>query len=280
MPIIIITIIGLVCGVLIFLAFVKIPQKVKGLERTEEINAILPGRNCAACGYPGCFGFAQALTKNPELIRKTTCALTVQDTARLEQLGAALGLTLDASAMAKRALVRCAGKSDSIYQYSGTETCKAATELFGGYKKCLYGCLGLGDCVKVCIQNAISIDPEKKVAVIDWDKCVGCGLCATECPRSLIEMVPTGTKIAFRCNYQPLRDIPGREKCEFGCTHCRKCFNACEVNAIIWDKTKATPEFDFDKCTLCLKCIEVCPQSVLKSTVGTVAEKAKEPVSV
>ncbi len=276
-PILIITAIGLFCGALIYVANVAIPKKVQGLEKTEEVNSILPGRNCAACGYPGCFGFAQELTKNPELIRRTTCALTVQDAERLRRLGEALGLTLDASAMNKRALVKCGGNSDSIYHYSGTKTCKAATQLFGGYKKCLYGCLGLGDCMKVCIQNAISIDPEKKIAVIDWEKCVGCGLCVTECPRGLIELVPPGTKITFRCNYQPLRDIPGREKCEFGCTHCRKCFIACEPQAIIWDKTKAIPQFDFEKCTLCLKCVEVCPQTVLKSTIP---EKAKEPVLV
>jgi len=57
----------------------------------------------------------------------------------------------------------------------------------------------------------------------------------------------------------------------------RKCFNTCEVNAIIWNKTKAIPQFDFEKRTLCLKCVEACPQTVLKSTA---VEKAEESVPV
>ncbi len=47
-PILIITAIGLACGAVIYLGYLKIPNKVKGLEKTEQIAAILPGRNCAA----------------------------------------------------------------------------------------------------------------------------------------------------------------------------------------------------------------------------------------
>lgn len=141
-PVLIITAIGLACGLLIYLAFTVIPQKVKGLEKTEQISATLAGRNCGACGHAGCFGFAQALTENPELIRKTTCAFMLQDSERLKQLEIALGVSVDASAMSKKALVKCGGKSDRIYQYAGIETCKAVNQLFGGYKKCLYGCQG------------------------------------------------------------------------------------------------------------------------------------------
>lgn len=279
LPIIIITAIGLVCGILIYVAFLKIPQRVKGLEQTDEINSILPGQNCGACGFPGCFGFAQALTKNPELIQNTYCALAVQDAERLKRLGEALRVALNASAMNKRALVHCGGNSEVIYNYSGVETCKGAAQLLAGNRKCPYGCLGLGDCIKACLEGAISIDPEKNIAVIDWEKCNGCGLCVPECPiTNLIELVPAGTKIAFCCNYLPLRNIPGRERCDFGCDHCRKCFVACnDIGAIIWDKKKATPEFDNSKCTLCLKCVEVCPQKVLANVSR---EKVAEKESV
>jgi ferredoxin len=139
--------------------------------------------------------------------------------------------------------------------------------------------LGLGDCAKVCPQDAISIDPERNIAVVDWEKCIGCGLCLAECPHGLIELVPAGTKVAFKCNYQPLRDIPGREKCESGCIHCRKCFNACEFDAIIWNKEKAIPEFDMDKCVLCMKCIKECPNSVLKKVFMKAKKKEPEKIS-
>ncbi|MFH0846622.1 MAG: 4Fe-4S dicluster domain-containing protein [Chloroflexota bacterium] len=274
-PVLIITAIGLVCGALIYVGFLKIPQKVQGLEKTEEINAILPGRNCAACGFPGCFGFAQALTKNPELIRSVTCGMTAQDPEKLAKLGKALGIELDAAALAKKALVHCAGNSEAIFDYEGIETCKAAAQLLSGQKKCPYACLGLGDCVNICPEGAISIDPDTKVAKIDWNKCIGCGLCVKECPRGIIELVSPGTKIAHRCSYIPLRNIPGRERCEFGCTHCQLCFKACEAGAITWNKEKGIPEFDSAKCTLCLACVEACPTRVL-----TVVTREKEEAKV
>jgi Na+-translocating ferredoxin:NAD+ oxidoreductase RNF subunit RnfB len=259
----IIAAIGLVCGIIIYIVYVKMPIKVEGIEKTEELSAILPGMNCGACGYPGCFGLAQALAKDPDMISRAPCSILLQDAERLASIGEALGKTIDASAMQKRALVRCAGNSDIIYHYSGVNSCKAADQLLSGYKKCPYACLGLGDCAAVCPQNAISIDPENHTASVDWDKCTGCGLCVAECPKNLIDLVSATTKIAFRCNYTPLRNIPGREKCQSGCIHCRKCFNACQVDAITWNKEKAIPEFDPVKCTLCLSCIEACPNAVL-----------------
>jgi len=264
LPVGVLTLIGLGCGLLIYFVFIKIPQKVKGIEKTEEINTILPGMNCGACGHPGCFAYAQALAADPDLITKTPCTVVLQDPESLERLEKALGITLDASAMSKKALVHCNGNSETIYHYSGVETCKAAAQLLSGYKKCPYACLGLGDCVEVCPQQgAIFIDREKNVAIVDTEKCNGCGLCVAECPLNLIELVPAGTKIAFLCNYKPLRDIPGRERCDFGCIHCRKCFKACEDEAIEWNKETALPEFNQEKCTLCLKCIEACEPNTL-----------------
>ena len=262
--IIILTAIGLACGLIIYLAYIKVPHKVKGIEKIEEINKALPGMNCGACGYAGCFAYAQELAKNAGLVTKTPCTIVLQDPEALCCLEKALDISLDAQALSKKALIHCSGKSGVIYNYSGIESCKAAAQLWGGYKKCPYACLGLGDCLQVCPQDAISIDKESGIAVIDREKCTGCGLCVTECPQNLIELVPAGTKIAFRCSYEPLRDIPGREKCEYGCIHCRKCFKACQEEAITWNKEKAVPEFDIDKCTLCRKCIEACEPGTLE----------------
>ena len=108
--------IGLVCGLIIYLVYIKVPQKVKGLEKTEQINSILPGTNCGACGKPGCFGYAQALTHDPDLVTKAPCTQILQDSEKLEQLEKALGMTLDASAMSKKALIHCGGDSETIYQ--------------------------------------------------------------------------------------------------------------------------------------------------------------------
>jgi len=274
----ILTAIGLVCGLVIFFVYLKVPQKVKGLEETEKINSILPGINCGACGYAGCFGYAQAIAKDANLVLKTPCSSVLQDAERLKQLEKILGITLDASEMSKKAVVRCTGNSEVVYGYSGAQTCKGAAQLLSGYKKCPYACLGLNDCGEVCPQNAISIDPEKNVAIVDTEKCTGCGLCVTECPQKIIDLVPAGTKIAFLCSYKPLKSIPGRDRCDFGCIHCRKCFKACEYEAIDWYKDTALPEFNQEQCTLCLKCVEECPQHTLADF--TRAGKEAEPAAV
>ncbi len=265
----ILTAIGLASAALIYLVNVVVPRKVQGLEKTEEIAGILPGINCGACGKPGCFAYAQALTKDTDVMTKSPCAFVLLDTEKLSQLEEALGVTLDTSEMNKKALIHCNGNSERVYDYSGMETCKGAAQLLSGYRKCPYACLGVGDCLVVCPQNAISIKPETGIAVVDPEKCSGCGLRIAECPLNLIELVPAATKIGFLCNYAPLRDIPGREKCDIGCTHCRKCFNICKYEAITWNKARAIPEFDIEKCTRCGECIEVCPNHTLIEEVET-----------
>jgi electron transport complex protein RnfB len=249
--------VGLVCGIAIYLSFILVPTKVKGIDETLNLAGLLPGRNCGACGYPGCFGYAQALIGKPELIKNFACALCINDKERITKIGEALGLTIDANP--KKSLSHCGGNSPDAYRYSGVATCKGAQQLLSGNKKCPFACLGLGDCVPVCPEGAISIDPEKNVAIVDWVKCTGCGICIKECPKGILELVPGNTKIAHKCLYFPLRNLPGRERCEFGCTHCMKCFRACEHEAITWNKEKGIPEFNQDKCVLCLKCVEECP---------------------
>ncbi|MBW2111149.1 MAG: DUF362 domain-containing protein [Deltaproteobacteria bacterium] len=47
-------------------------------------------------------------------------------------------------------------------------------------------CVGCGDCVEHCAQQAISLKDEK--AVIDQKRCVGCGECILICPNSAIDV--------------------------------------------------------------------------------------------
>lgn len=264
--------IGLACGVAIYICYILIPTRVQGIDKTLELAGMLPGRNCGACSYPGCFGYAQALIGNPELVKNFACSLCINDAERIARISEALGVSINA--VQKKALLHCGGNSEEVYSYSGVKTCKGANQLLSGNRKCPYACLGFGDCVTVCPEGAISIDPQKKIAVIDWSKCTGCGLCAKECSKDIIELVSSKAKIGHTCSYYPLRNIPGRERCEFGCTHCMRCFRACESEAIIWNKEKGIPEFDADKCILCLKCIEECPTHCIEVvTLEKVPEK-------
>jgi len=261
--ILILSSIGVICGVLIFLVNRFLPREAETLRKAEEIAEHLPGINCGACGFPGCFAYAQELAKDKNKFFTSTCATILQEPDMLKGLEKVLNIEVDPSKINKKAEVHCYGTSGVIGDYYGIKTCRAASNLLGGYKICPYGCLGLGDCIAVCPNNAISIDEKRKVAVIDPDKCTGCGLCVAKCPKNIIYLVPADANIVYLCSYESLRNIPGREKCDEGCLHCRKCFKACENGAIIWNEERAVPEFDFSKCTLCGECIKACPHNRL-----------------
>lgn len=268
LTIIILVSIGLLLGILIYVVNVVVPQKVQGLERTEEIAEVLPGANCGACGNPSCFAYARELSNDSGYLKKNPCGQALSDKESLKQLEAVLGIEIDVEGMAKKSLNRCNGNSRFIYDYSGVKTCKGAAQLLKGLKKCPYACLGFGDCVEVCPVEAITIDQDKNIAIIDKDTCIGCGLCEPECPQNVIDLVPVKTKVALVCNYQTLRDLPGREKCESGCIHCRRCLKACEYDAITFDAIRGIPVFDNEKCVLCGECISVCPSHCLKVFTG------------
>ncbi len=268
--------IGIVCGVLIFLVYKFLPKEPESLKKVEEISGCLPGANCGACGFAGCFAYAQALAKDKNIFFTNTCATVLRDPVMLKELEKTLGIEVDSSKINKKAVVHCYGNSGVIGDYTGIKSCKVATKLVGGNKRCPYGCLGYGDCVAVCPNNAISVDKKLNVAVIDPDKCIGCSLCVKECPMGIIKLVPAKANIVYQCSYESLKNIPGRERCDMGCLHCRKCFKACESGAILWDEEKSVPNFDFSKCVMCGKCIEACPRNRLIE-LSNIASKKKLP---
>jgi len=76
-------------------------------------------------------------------------------------------------------------------------TCLMAKSIYETGSDCKFACIGLGDCVKVCSQHAISI--VNNTAVIS-NNCCGCGKCLEVCPQKIIKLIPKSTKSIVLCN--------------------------------------------------------------------------------
>ena len=271
LPIIILAGIGLVFAVLLGVAANIF--EVKQNPNVEAVLLVLPGVNCGGCGYASCESYAKAVALNDESV--TLCTVGGQEVA--DNVGDIMGVQVHAQEVMV-AYVKCNGdcdKSKDKYEYHGIMDCVSASALpGGGAKSCTYGCLGLGTCVKVCDFDAIII--KDGIAIIDENKCTNCGACVKACPKNLIESVPINSRIRVACNsYDSARDA--MQNCEVGCIACKKCEKACEYDAIHVNNNLA--KIDYDKCTQCNACVEVCPKVTIENILMINKAKVKKSQS-
>lgn len=269
--IVILSLIGFFAGLLIYVASRVLPEEDESLAKAEEIKEFLPGADCAACGYPGCLAYAQAVARNTKVFVNNPCPTLSQDEEGMKKLADYLELEA-ANAVGKKAIVHCTGGSHPIGAYTGVETCAAAVQVASGFNECPYSCIGFGDCVRVCPTGAIAIDPERHLAVVDWEACIGCGLCVDACPQGIMELVPADTPQYLACNYQAMRDIPGRKRCPDGCIHCHICEKVSAQDDVTWDNEKDLPVFTTAQVDTA---IEKCPRKVIWKTTAY-AEKEQQ----
>ena len=251
-PIIAVTVIGLLCGVMLTVAdkFMSVPED----ETFVKIRACLPGANCGACGYAGCDGYAHALAGNSSV--KTNLCVPGADAAAA-QIAAVLGVEAE-DVVEKAAYVGCAGCEGYKDEYQGIQTCAAANLLFGGNRACSFGCLGYGDCAKACRFDAIEITGG--TAKVNPDKCVGCTACVHVCPQELPIIVPYKGAKLVPCASQD--DPETRKKlCWVSCIGCGDCAANCPDELIHMENGRAviTP----DRCEDCNICSYVCPNGVI-----------------
>ena len=50
-------------------------------------------------------------------------------------------------------------------------------------------CIKCRTCEKFCPVEAITVSKEHPIKIL-WDYCKGCGICANECPKNCISMIP------------------------------------------------------------------------------------------
>jgi RnfABCDGE-type electron transport complex B subunit len=225
--------------------------------KVQQIEGILPGANCGACGFAGCHAYAVALAAgkaDPDLCRPGA-----------QKAAEAIGKILGVEVKSKEQMVAqryCNGGDKEAkvkFDYEGIMTCKAASIVNNGFKACSYSCLGLGDCSLVCPVNAITMDDDS-LPQIDKDKCIACEKCVKECPRGILSMAPKKALVHVRCRSKD----PGKiatKVCSVGCIACKLCEKACKFDAIHVVDNLAI--IDYSKCTMCGECVKVCPRKII-----------------
>lgn len=253
-----VSVIGLLGAVILVLAshFMHVEEDA----RVGLVQERLPGANCGACGYAGCADYAKAIVAGAPVNK------CVPGGAKAAQAVAAV-MGVDAGDVARRkAVVTCAGtceKTGRKFDYEGIESCAASAALYGGAGACEYGCLGYGDCVKVCEFNALSI--KDGIAHVNQANCTGCGECAKICPKQVIWIRPECAKPAVLCaNRNP--GAQTRKACSAGCIACKKCEKACPTGAIQVHDNVA--RINYETCTGCGECVKACPVQVIEMQAG------------
>ncbi len=248
----VVTIIGIICAAILAIASKLMAVKVD--ERIPLVRDCLPGANCGGCGYPGCDGYAAAIVAD-ESIPLTLCTPGGNETA------AAIGKVLGREAgevIEKIAYVHCLGHcgvTEKKAVYQGDHTCVAAKLLFSGDGACAYGCLGYGDCARVCTNDAIYI--RNGLAFVDTKTCGGCGQCVRACPQHLNSLRQEATMpVVVGCSNH-YKGAVVKKICSLGCIGCSLCSKKCPNNAITM--VDDLPVIDFEKCDGCMTCVSVCP---------------------
>lgn len=255
-PALILGVCGAIAGILLTVASKIFHVEVD--ERIEKISEALPQANCGACGYAGCADYATAIVNNGAATN--LCRPGGSDAAK--KIAEILGASAE-EVIPMTAVVRCNGDcnaTSTAFDFTGVQTCKAVKRFYGGNGLCKYGCIGLGDCAAVCEKNAIKI--ENSVARVITSLCGACGQCAAVCPNSLITIKPLAKRIDVLCS-SAANGKATKLSCRNGCIGCKICEKKCPAEAIKVENFHAA--IDYEKCTNCGECMNVCPVKAIHS---------------
>lgn len=255
LPIILLSAIALIGGIVLVVFSAKFA--VKEDETAAKIAEVLPGANCGGCGYSGCKAYAAAIASGEAPAHKCNPG----GAAVIAKIRDITGMRI-MEPTPKTAVVMCAGSNDVVetkMNYRGVQSCAAAAGYFAGTSACTHGCIGLGDCVKACAYEAITVKDD--LAHVDQSKCTGCSSCVKACPKGIIRLVDTDRTHIVLCSNH---DKPAytAKICKAGCIGCGKCTKVCESGAVTLDNNLAV--IDRKLCIGCGKCVEVCPRGIIR----------------
>lgn len=208
----------------LFLGFANKRFYVEMNPKIEQVESVLPGVNCGGCGYPSCAAYAEAIAEEGEEI--DLCVVGGSETTRA--VAGVMGVEVASEDKQKLvAVVFCQGTSEAAAfpgEYHGIEDCAAAIYSQDVAKRCKYGCVGLGSCVKSCPFDAIHLS-EGGIPYVDAEKCTACGNCVAACPRDLIELHPVDHEAFVFCKSQDPAPI-AKKVCKKACIACKVCVKA------------------------------------------------------
>ena len=246
---------GLIFGIGLAVASKKFNVQVD--PKLEQVQHLLPGANCGACGNPGCFGFAESLLEGKSTVE--SCRVCSEEIK--EKIAGIMGISLEKQTK-KIATLHCNGglRVKDRYIYNGINDCISAKLVLGGQKACVFACLGFGTCQKACPFGAITMSVEG-LPVVDKVKCRSCNKCVLACPKKLFSLISVSNTVYVACSsHDTGRDV--KMVCPVGCISCKLCEKACKFDAIHVIDNLAV--IDYHKCTSCKECVKVCPAKTIR----------------
>jgi Na+-translocating ferredoxin:NAD+ oxidoreductase subunit B len=261
MILVVLALVGLVFGFVLAFASKKFAVKTNPL--IHIVDEVLPKGQCGACGYAGCAAYAEAVVLNPDV----SPSLCVPGKEPVAKAVAELTGKIPAKIEPRIAHIRCAGGIDKAtlsFLYTGMQDCGAANLVKEGPKRCKYGCMGFGTCVKACPFDALSMG-ENGLPVVNLKVCTGCGSCETACPKHVIKMLPLDAHVKVNCNSKD-KGVVARKLCTIACIGCGLCAKNCSYGAITMEGNLAIVDNKIcaEKCSEST-CLAKCPTGAIEA---------------